>query len=101
MVTLAYMSEHGIIYFERGGIVFRSVKSFDFNSSHCPIRFEGEIFGVTPTKQPLEVFEVAASMQHPNDCVMDIDASIALLKYRVLDNSLISNLRERLWTKKK
>ena len=91
----------GFLFFERGSIVYRSLHNFrHLLNPNGPDRFEWEIYGLTATGQPyskdkIYLTNVADELQHPNDCVMDVNATIELLKYRIIDHGLIHNLRNR------
>ena len=108
MITTAYYSEDNHIYFESGGIVFRSYEKVDlprvmeFNGRTVPgaVRYEGEVFGLKPCNQPPDVIAFAYDLRHPQDCVMDINCTINHLKHKVLDKGIISELRSRIKKKK-
>lgn len=92
MTTLIYYSK-GYIYFNIGELVFRSNDCYNLKPSH-DICFEWRIFKLEPEMQPrLEIIRLAKDLRHPENCVLDVDATFNLLKYRVLHESLIKNAK--------
>jgi len=96
MTTLMYQDGYSnLIYFNRGELVYRTLNRSPFSNSNGPICFEYEIFKLNPQKQSRqELIEFVEKIKHPEECVLDIEATINLLKYRVIHKSLLENLRK-------
>jgi hypothetical protein len=86
--VLKYLS-NGVIYFNRGNLVYRSVKRFEnvpIEGMLSGIHYEWKLFGLPPENQPhlgFSVMDEIKRMVHPRDYVFDVDATIALLRFRL------------------
>lgn len=95
-VTNAYISGDGFLYFQNkeNNLVFRSINKFSGDPKGA-IRYEWEILNIPQQGQPhLLAYEIAEKMQHPQDCVIDVDATISGLKYQLIHKGLLENLRK-------
>ena len=103
MIKAAYIDKKtGFLYFQEDNIVFRTINSFKhFLNQKGPIRYEWEIWNLSPTGQPYAIvdeqtaYDLATKLHHPDDCVMDINATIESLKFKILDDGIVSKLRVR------
>lgn len=86
------------LFFERDGLVYRSKEKFDLNKN-AAIRYEWMMFGIRPGDQPSNLNEVAENITHPNECFLDVDATVNLLKHRVIDGGYVDQMRKRLGIK--
>jgi hypothetical protein len=88
------------LFFERDGLVYQSKEKFDLNKNGAT-RYEWMMFGIRPGDQPANLNDEASKMSHPSECFLDIDATINLLKHRVIDDGMVEQMRKRLGIKLK
>jgi len=96
--------QSGNIFVAKKGLVYRSLKRYSISDlPHREYMLSGigwgwELFGITPQPQKLSLSDVP--FNHPKDFVLDIDATFEMLRFNVIDDGLIENLRERKLIKK-
>lgn len=92
-IDTVYLSKSDHIYFCIDGLVYRSLPAFALRRAYN-IRFEWALFGLQPCDQPDHetLYNIIQALDHPNTCVLDVDATIELLRYRVVYKSLVSNI---------
>lgn len=101
MTSLVYQDgKNNLIYFNRGELVFRTLNPSPFKlNGKGHLGFCCEIFGINKGEQPRGdhgdvLIEYVEKLNHPDDCVLDIEATINLLRYRIIHKSLLDNLRK-------
>jgi len=101
MVKAAYIDgKTGLLFFQKENIVYRTLETFKhFLEPNGPLRYEWELWGLNPAGQPygneMMAHDLAEKLEHPQDCVMDVDATIESLKLSVLDGGIILTMRNR------